>query len=393
MRNLRFLLVFPFLFLSSVFAYPADFKKQNVVRETLDKFELSSQNRLKSKKKKPTYPKSLTTDYFSRREKEIKKTLREIEIEIALEVGFAMGGKQAFELFNDYDGDGKQERVSRLEYPHQGKMFIFKGEVGFLSKFFLGGRYGSSSFSKKICSDEDWHIYDPWWPHGTDNYIDYQITRQMSEPKVEFFDVNLYYRLLDLDKERMKQIRSSSKEDTIFDYLVTDTLSLDIFAGYQQQKGRYRAIDPMIEFLRFDEGTWYYARGFPANIGLDSFYKIRYRGPRIGIKAGGSRGKIATRVSFAYAWLRTDAYGWWNLRNLSFWQSGKNGYGIDMGIEVLYSFTPSLFAGFGYNWLYSYQKELKLSAIEAGSPWPEGPTIRNADSKIYGPSILLRCAW
>lgn len=330
-------------------------------------------------------------DYFRERERVINKTLNRIEL--TLEFGFATQGEQSFELYNDYDGDGDLDKVSRLEYPHQGEMLILKGEVGFLSGFSIGGRFGSSSFSKRLCSDEDWHVWDPTWPYGTDNYVDYQITKQKSESKAEFFDVNLYYRLIDLDEDEVKRIRLSSEESTVFDYLMIDSLSLDVFAGYQQQKGRYRMIDPMTEYLLYDEGSWYYIAGFPQDIGLDSFYKIKYRGPRLGVRAEGSKGKFTTRVRLAYAWLKTKAYGWWNLRDLTFWQTGDEGYGIDTGFEVTYSFTPSLSAGLGYNYFYSHEGRLELSAIEAGTPWPAGAEVRNANSKIYGPSFILRYIW
>lgn len=324
------------------------------------------------------------------RNRVIEKILHDISVELTLEYMVGVQGEQIFELI-----DSQGVIASRLEYPHRGEMLIFKGEVGFLSKVFLGGRYGSSQFRKKICSDEDWNLWDPTWPFGTDQYVDYQISRQLSKSKVEFFDVNLYYRFLDLDKDEVKQRRLSSEEDTIFDYLLVDSLSLDIFTGYQQQKGRYGMIDPMEEILRYDEGAWYYAVGLPADVGLNSFYKIEYKGPRIGLRAEGSKGKVTSRVSFAYAWLETKAYGWWNLRDLTYWQSGKNGYGIDVALEVMYRFTSSLSAGLGYNYLYCRQERLKMYAVEEGVPWWEGyqDRIRNAESEIGGFSFILRFIW
>lgn len=336
---------------------------------------------------------AMALDSLQEREIVMEETLKKITIELAIEFGFPIYGNQQFELFNDYNSDGVQEKVSRLEYPHQGAMLIFKGEVGFLSKFFLGGRYASSDFRKKPCSDEDWNIWDPSWGYGSDEYIDYQISRQMCKSEVEFFDLNLYYRLIDFDENQVKERRLESKGDTIFDYLLVNRLSLDIFTGYQQQKGRYGMIDPMTEFLFYDEGTWYYLTGLPADIGLDSFYKICYKGPRLGLRAEGSKGKVTTRVRFAYAWLKTEAHGWWNLRELAYWQSGRNGSGVDMGFEVTYAFTPSLSIGMGFNYLANWQKELKLFAIEDGTPWPAGPTVKNADSQIYGPSFILKYNW
>jgi hypothetical protein len=285
--------------------------------------------------------------------------------------------------------------ASKLTYPSKGQMVILKGEIGYLSKFFLGGRYGSSDFKKTGCSDEDWNIYDPTWPYGSDDYIDYQITKQDCKSKVEFFDINVYYRFLDLDKEEVSQRRLSSKEDSIFNFLLVDSFSLDIFIGYQQQKGRYRMIDPLRDYQLLDEGVQYYVPGLPANFGLDSFYKIEYKGPRLGLRAKGSKGKFTTKVSLAYAWLETKAYGWWNLRNLTYWQKGENGYGIDLGLETTYSFTPWLSAGLGFNCFYYRQEKLKMYAVQDGIPWWDGyqDRIRNAESEIYGPSFILKYVW
>jgi len=192
----------------------------------------------------------------------MEETLRDITIEVTLEYGFAGGGEQTFELLNSQGG-----LASRLTYPLRGNIAILKGEIGFWSKLFLGARYGNSFFKRRICTDEDWNIFDPFWPEGTDAFIDYQITNQMSKSKVEFFDLNLYYRLLDFDEEDLAQ------KDDFYDYLGVEKVTLDIFAGYQYQKNRCNMIDPMTEWLFYDEGSWYYLMGLPANIGLNSFYE------------------------------------------------------------------------------------------------------------------------
>ncbi|MFC1658883.1 hypothetical protein ACFL1D_05830 [Candidatus Omnitrophota bacterium] len=330
--------------------------------------------------------------FSSERERVIKQALDRIEL--AIEICFVTGGEQSFELFNDYDIDGDLDLVSRLEYPHRGPIFMLKGEVGFLSRFFVGGKYGRSDFRRRDCSDEDWNIFDPLWPNGSDAFVDYQITKQASKSRVEFFDFNVYYRLLDLKEDEGYQGQERlPSEESLFNYLTIESFSLDIFSGYQYHKGRYRMLDPLREFLREDEGTWYYAAGLPDNIGLNSFYKVRYKGPRIGVRAEGSRGKFTSRLRLAYAWLKTKAYGWWNLRELSFWQTGDNGYGIEAGLEVAYALTPSFSAGLGYNYFYCHEGRLELSAVESGVPWPAGAEVRNVNSKIHGPSFILKYTW
>jgi len=338
-------------------------------------------------------------DSLDEREMAIDDTLRWIEF--TLEYGFATLGQQTFEVFGDVDGDGDQEIISRLEYPHRGGILIAKGEAGPWFGFSIGGRFGNSEITRELCSDEDWYLYDDvgWGPpdYGTDFIVEYQITRQMSESKVEFFDLNLYYRLIDLDEDEMEEIRLSSEKNNIFDYLEIDNFSLDVFGGYQQQKGRYRSLDPMTEFLRIDEGTLYYLTGAPFYIGLDSFYKIEYKGPRLGFRVEASKGKFTTRLGCAYALLKTKAYGWWNVRNYAFWQTGKKkGYGIDVGVEMTYEFTPHLSAGLGFNYIYLRQQRLKETGVYYLNPawnYDDLDIIRNANSKIYGPSFILKFSW
>ncbi|MFH1640810.1 MAG: hypothetical protein ABIA66_02470, partial [Candidatus Omnitrophota bacterium] len=287
------------------------------------------------------------------RDSAIEKAFHDITIELALEYMVGAHGDQIFELIDSQGG-----LASRLTYPNKGQILFLKAEAGFKDRVFFGGRYGSSQFLKKTCSDEDWNIFDPSWAYGTDEYVDYQITKQISRPKVEIFDVNFYYRFLDLNRNKDKRGTLSPGKKAFFDNLMVDRLAFDIFIGYQQQKGRYGMVDPMLESLRFDEGDWYYLEGLPADIGLGSFYKIEYKGPRLGVRTEASRGKFTTKIRFAYAWLETKAHGWWNLRNLSYWQSGASGFGIDTGVEAVYAFLPSFSLGVGFNYFYCGQKKL-----------------------------------
>ncbi len=321
----------------------------------------------------------------------MEETLRKITIELTLEYGFSAGGQQTFELLDSQGG-----LASKLTYPTRGEMVILKGEIDFQTNVFLGGRYGNSNFKKKVCSDEDWNMYAPSWAYGSDDYIDYQISNQMSESKTELFDINLYYRLLDFDKEGLNQEPLFRKENrTLSDNLLIDKLAIDVFAGYQYQKNRSTMVDPMLELLRSDEGSWYYAVGMPADFGLNSSYEIVYRGPRIGLRAIGSKGKITTKIGFAFAYLETKAKGWWNLRDLSFWQRGKNGSGLDIELETSYAFNPNISLGIGFNFIYRHQKELEMYAIEEGTPWWDGyqDRVRNANSAIYLPSVILKVTW
>lgn len=303
----------------------------------------------------------------------IEKTLRNLNIELTLEYLVFTYGKQIFEVV-----DSQGSRISRLNYPHRGEMYIFKGQVCLIPRLSIGGRYGSSNFKKTTCIDTDWiPTIDRdlvWWESNSD-----------TKPEVRIYDLNLYYRLLDYDEEG----EGGSGEKNLFKDWRADKISLDIFAGYQKQEGRYNMINLV------DTVENYQSVSIPYK-GLDAFYKIKYQGPRLGLRAEGSYDKITTKLSFAYAWLETDAFGWWNMRKYSFWQTGKNGVGLTFELELTYNFTPHLSAGLGYNYISLEQKNLTETGIFDTSPgnnYQDLDIIRNANSKIFGPSLILKYLW
>ena len=313
------------------------------------------------------------------REKVINETL--LRIELTLEYGICLQGEQIFEALTAPGG----RLLSKLKWPLQGEMLILKGEVGGISsRFSIGGKFGTSRFGREINSDEDWGFWD-WVDTGGGpeyKYIDYQITYQDSKSKVDFWDVNLYYNLMNWGNDYAAEGLPYSEEKTILENLLVDKLSLDIFAGYQYLSGRYKMVDPLRNAYLYFDDSWWYIPGLPDNIGLDSFYKIRYRGPRIGFRLKGSSGKVNVRLSSAFALLRTNGYGWWNLRDLTFWHSGKEGYGVDIGCELTYSFTPSLSAGLGYTYLYCKQDKLKDTYVLPGYSHVDMERIRNAKFSV-----------
>jgi hypothetical protein len=106
-----------------------------------------------------------------------------------------------------------------------------------------------------------------------------------------------------------------------------------------------------------------------------------------------SGGKYSARLSFAYSWLKTKGYGWWNLMNYAFEQIGDKGYGLDMEGELSYKLTPRISAGLGYNYFLRKQERLKESGSQPGVSYDDLDIVRNADSKIYGPYAVLRFNW
>lgn len=379
-----------YLLIVLFFTPPALFAQEQIARETYSEREeyidqylntLSKEYPLTEKispmKVKPTKEKSVAQnpDFDSgKRISVIEKILRSLEIELTTEYMYPVQGKQIFEVV-----DSQGRMISKLNYPHRGGMYFLKGELRFLPRFSIGGRYGSSNFKDETCIDTDWVpsvAPDLVWNESNSTAI----------TDVYNYDINVYCRVLDLNEEGQEE---GSKTKVTLKNWMAEKLSLDIFAGYQKQQGRYNTYDLV------DTVEWWHSVNIPYK-GLDSFYKIKYRGPRLGLRGVASRGKITTKFSFAYAWLDTDAIGWWNMRKYTFWQSGKNGRGLNFELEITYKLTPRFSAGIGYNYFSLEQKSMKETGIYADSPgsnYKDLDIIRNVDSKIYGPSVLLKYIW
>lgn len=311
-----------------------------------------------------------------KRERAINDTLNRIELTV--EYSFLTGGDQIFEVV-----DSQGRRISRLEYPHRGEMLMLKGEAGFPnSRFSIGGRFGSSSFRRKRSKDQDWlpSISGLVWLES----------EALTKPKIQFYDINLYYNLKTLSEEDIGFASLSSERRTIYEALSIDRLSADVFLGYLYHMGRY----PIVEGVTTISN---YVSTYSPLSGHNSFYKVRYRGPRVGLRLRGSSGKARTELNIAYtSWLDTDAFGWWNLREYAFWQSGSSGSGIDVGLELTYSLTPSLSIGLGYHYVYLKQEKLKEQGEYYDDPYSnynDLDIIRNVNCKIYGPSVVVKYVW
>ncbi|MBU1061658.1 MAG: hypothetical protein KJ952_02930 [Candidatus Omnitrophica bacterium] len=318
----------------------------------------------------------------NKKDESVKKTLRNIETELSMEYQM-VSGEQTFKVIQD-----NEQILSKLTYPIESDifdyMFNLRGEVRFHPKFSIGGKYGSSNFSKTTCSDEDWNF---WGIHNSEvKYIDYQITKQDCKPSLESFDINLYWRVLDL-KDATTTERSRS-------LLEVDHISLDIFGGYQQQKGRYIMQDPTIEYSRVVDDTLWEAVGLPLYYGLDSPYKVTYRGPRLGLRFGAGNKKLSARMNFSYACIKTKAHGWWNLRDYAFSQySSHLGYALNLDLDIRYHFNTDWFIGAGYSYTEYNQDKLKESGVQPGYTYDDLDIIRDVDNKVYGPSIIIGKIW
>lgn len=301
----------------------------------------------------------------------IEKTLDNIEIEFAVDYQ-RVSGEQ---LFTVVDSGGAS--ISQLTYPIEGDMYIMRGEARFNPRLSLGIKYGSSNFSNTTSSDEDWNLTES---------ITYQITEQDTESEMETFDVSLYWRLLD--------IKNDSDEKNVNNFLITDRISLDVFGGYHQQKGRYTMKDPITQYLRIVDDALWQSTGLPLYEGLYSSYKVRYSGPKLGLRCRGEKGRLSTGLSMAYAYIKTTAHGWWNLRSYSFTQkSTQLGHAIMLDANMRYNFYNAWYAGIGYNYMEYVQEKLKESGVQPGDTYDDLDIIRDVNNKVYGPYFTLGVVW
>lgn len=307
------------------------------------------------------------------RNKAIENTIRQKAIELTFEYIFSLQGQQTFEII-----DSQGRRISRLHYLYRGQMPVFKGEVRLSPEFSIGARYADSNLKRTTCTDTDWlpPVTSIWWESHSRN-----------KAEVQFYDINFYFRLFDYNKESLKQTPSAGRE--LLDLLKiqkADRLFLDLLTGYQWQNGRFGTSELV------DTMEWWVPTDTPY-AGLDSYYKIKYDGPRIGLRGEGDFGKFNSKLSIAYALLRTKAYGWWNLQGYSFEQNGNNGLGLDIGLETTYKFNERFSAGLGYNYLLLRQRKLKESGNKPGVVYDEEDIVRNAQSEMSGPSFILKFLW
>lgn len=322
----------------------------------------------------------------SLREQKMEITLRDIAIEVSLEY-FVNMGSQSFNVIDEATG----ANVSKVIFPLRGGMPIIKGEVRFLPRISLGGKYANSELGERTCSDEDWGFWG--WHNSAWKYIEYQESRQASESRVEFYDINLYYNLFNFSSDAQVQRKLFPVTERPEQDFGLDGASFDVFAGYQYYKSRCRMLDPVYGIERIVDGINWHDLFLPDNYGLDSFYKTEYYGPRVGLRATGSKGKVTTGLRCALALLETKAYGWWNLREYSFWQTGSNGYGVEVGFDTTYAFTRSFSAGLGFNSFGYFQQKMKESGDEAGATYKDLNIIRHANSWNYGPTFILKYIW
>jgi hypothetical protein len=303
------------------------------------------------------------------RQKVIAQALRDAALTVSLEY-FCVQGAQSFEVFNSAG-----ERISRLYYPHKGTMVMTHADIQLTRRWAIGGSYGNSRLARSTAIDTDWIpsiTPDIWWESHSE-----------VQTQLQKYNINLYYRLFDADDISLGR----SARDT-FSIQQIDKFFFDVLFGYQELKGRYETSDLV------DTVQWWSSVNEPYD-GLDSFYKVHYRGPRAGFRSGLSVNDfVSLRTSLAYSWLKTQAHGWWNMRNYHFWEQGLGkGKGTDFLVELSFQLTPQWFLGLNYNYSFYSQKKLEESGDNNGSRYTDEGIIRDVNNKLFGPGFVIGCKW
>jgi hypothetical protein len=384
------------------FAYPDDTasKRMEEVNRALDSYERQDSSNLGPPNGEDDFRQSLPVlpdpeeylkdgqeqengqeDWFeTKRQEIINKTLDELTVKI--ETGYMfVRGEHSFRLdHTDYEGN-----LSKLTYPLRGGMSFIGAEGKMTPRLSLGGRYATSNFSNKTSKDEDWNF---WGDHnGVPTFIDYQITEQDTENEAFFWNADIYYRLLNWEKKDI--------EENLADYFVLDKLNLDAFTGYQYYRGRHTMVDPITEYRRLIGSQWWYVPTVPLYEGLNSWYRVTYQGPRVGLRLGGSYAeKISSSLSLSYAFLKTEADGYWNLRDFRWHHEGK-GYGsaINVDFETKYFITSNWYLGGGLNYMWQKQKDLLYSGTQPGSSFTDLDIARDTQMSLLGFSLKVGFCW
>jgi outer membrane protease len=175
---LKIFLIF-FLFIPSfIFGYPSG--RDNVLEETLNKWESHPKDEVIIKKDNLT---SLTVKYSSKREEEIEKVFRNIEMEIALGIGYLLG-ETSYEIkFSSAGVEGK----SRLDFPLGNWLMGLKTSIGY-SPLYLN--FEGWTQLRKVASGE---MADKDW---VDSFL-LSSTKSDAQLKLKILDISLLYYFLE----------------------------------------------------------------------------------------------------------------------------------------------------------------------------------------------------
>jgi len=223
------------------------------------------------------------------------------------------------------------EFASKLDYDTNSNMAILELELKPIDWLSFDFSYGTGDIQSGTCTDTDWfYNYTDWfYDYSSDPALQ---TQNPSSGDTYFYNTNLNF--------------TKSFEEAGLTSLVKyfERIKVGLFLGYEYSKVSMRMIDPITTLIWWWED--YHVTEFE---GLNSTYDITFQGIRVGTKMELIlTEQLAIKGSIAYLpSLNVKGKGYWNLRDLHFYQSGQ-GHGTDAEVSLHYTPLSNLSLSLGY---------------------------------------------
>lgn len=255
-----------------------------------------------------------------------------IKAQASVKVNFNLGYWPSSGNLNwKISGDTWSEFASKLDYDTNSNMAILGLELKPIDWFFFDFSYGTGDIQSGTCTDTDW-FYD-----YTDYFYDYSSdpalqTQNPSSGDTYFYNTNLNF-TKSFEEAKLTGFVKNFKK-----------IKLGLFLGYEYSKVSMKMIDPITTLI-----WWWEDYHVTESEGLNSTYDITFEGMRVGTKMEVFfTEQLAIKGSIAYLpSLNVKGEGYWNLRDLHFYQSGQ-GHGTDAEISLHYTPLSKLSLSLGY---------------------------------------------
>jgi len=273
-------------------------------------------------------------------------------------LNWKISGDTWFEMNGNYDYD---EFASELDYDTNSNMAIFGLELEPIDWFSFDFSYGTGDIQSGTCTDTDW-FYD-----YTDYFYDYSSdpalrTQDPSSGDTHFYNANLNF---------TKSFEEAGLTGFVKNF---QRIKLGLFLGYEYSKVSMKMIDPITTLI-----WWWQDYHITESEGLNSTYDITFEGMRVGTKMEVFfTEQLAIKGSIAYLpSLNVKGEGYWNLRDLHFYQSGQ-GHGTDAEISLHYTPLSKLSLSLGYR-AHNYRQSggtHRIAGETAISNWDKATFIQ-----------------
>ncbi len=266
-------------------------------------------------------------------------------------LNWKISGDTWFEVNGDYY---YSEFASKLDYDTNSNMAIFGLELKPIDWFSFDFSYGTGDIQSGTCTDTDW-FYD----YSREPALQ---TQDPSSGDTYFYNTNLNF---------TKSFEEAGLTDLVKNF---ERIKLGLFLGYEYSKVSMKMTDPITILI-----WWWEDYHLTVSEGLNSTYDITFQGVRVGTKMElFFTDELAIKGSIAYSpSLNVKGKGYWNLRDLYFYQSGQ-GHGTDAEVSLRYTPLSNLSFSLGYR-AQNYRQSggtHRIAGETAISNWDNAISIR-----------------